>query len=56
MNAAMTAAQMNPEIQNKLKQMGADVVINTPEEFGAFIQAESNKWEKIIKEAKIKPQ
>jgi tripartite-type tricarboxylate transporter receptor subunit TctC len=29
-------------------------VINTPDEFSAFIRKEARRWEKVIKEAGIK--
>lgn len=56
LNSAVTDEQKKPEIRKRLEEMGADVVVNTPEEFGAFIKAESDKWEKIIKDAGIKPE
>ena len=43
-----------PEIQKKISEMGADVVGNTPEQFGAAMRAESAQWADIIKSANIK--
>lgn len=54
LNAAVVDVQKKPAVRAKLEKMGADVVITTPAEFGAFIQAETNQWAKIIKEAGIK--
>lgn len=34
--------------------MGADVVGSTPEQFGAFMRAESEKWGRVIREANIR--
>jgi tripartite-type tricarboxylate transporter receptor subunit TctC len=42
------------EIQKKISEMGADVVGNSPEEFGAAMRAESAQWADIIKSANIK--
>ena len=42
------------EIQRKISEMGADVVGNAPEEFGAAMRAESAQWAEIIKSANIK--
>jgi len=45
---------LNPEVRTKLSGMGADVVGNKPEEFGAFMKAETAKWAKLVKEAHIR--
>jgi tripartite-type tricarboxylate transporter receptor subunit TctC len=42
------------EFQKKIAEQGADVVGNSPEEFGAAMRAESAQWAEIIKAAKIK--
>jgi tripartite-type tricarboxylate transporter receptor subunit TctC len=42
------------EIRKRISEMGADVVGNTPEEFGAAMRAESAQWAEIIKSASIK--
>lgn len=38
-----------PEIRDKLSQQGADPVGNSPEEFAAYIRAETTKWAKVVK-------
>jgi tripartite-type tricarboxylate transporter receptor subunit TctC len=43
-------------IRNKVHDMGADVVGNSPEEFGAWMRAESAQWAEIIKSANIRPE
>jgi tripartite-type tricarboxylate transporter receptor subunit TctC len=42
------------DIRKKISEMGADVVGNAPEEFGAAMRAESAQWADIIKSANIK--
>jgi len=42
------------DVREKLADMGADVVGSTPDEFGAFMKAESAKWARLIKEAGIR--
>ena len=42
------------EFQKKVAEQGADVVGNSPEEFGAAMRAESAQWAEIIKAAGIK--
>jgi tripartite-type tricarboxylate transporter receptor subunit TctC len=42
------------EIRDKIRGMGADVVGSPPDQFAAFMRAESAKWAKIVKEANIR--
>ena len=44
----------NQEIVKRIGDLGADVVGNTPEEFGAAMRAESQQWAEIIKAVGIK--
>jgi tripartite-type tricarboxylate transporter receptor subunit TctC len=48
-------AIQHKDVGEKLAEMGADPVGSTPREFGAFMQAESTKWARVIKEANIRP-
>ena len=45
-----------PDIRDKLIAQGTDPVGSTPEEFGAFMKAESAKWGRVIKAANIRPE
>jgi hypothetical protein len=40
----------------KLNNDGAEAIAGTPEEFGAFLRAETLKWAKLAKAAGIKPE
>jgi tripartite-type tricarboxylate transporter receptor subunit TctC len=53
-HADVTRVLRDGEIQKRIAEMGADVVGNTPEEFGAAMRAESAQWADIIKSANIK--
>jgi tripartite-type tricarboxylate transporter receptor subunit TctC len=44
-----------PDIEQQVTSTGSYVAADTPEEFAAFIRAENEKWGKVIREAKIKP-
>ena len=50
------AALKLPDGLTRLANDGAEVVASTPEEFGAFIRAETAKWAKVAKAAGIKPE
>jgi tripartite-type tricarboxylate transporter receptor subunit TctC len=43
-----------PDVKQKFADLGVVAVSSTPEQFGAFIRAENDKYAKLIKEANIK--
>ena len=43
----------SPDVQAKCAQLGFDVVADKPEEFAAYIKSEVEKWNKVIKDAKV---
>ena len=44
----------DPAVADKLSGMGATAIGNRPEEFGAAMRADSEKWGRLIREAHIK--
>ncbi len=44
------------EMKEQLGKLGAEPVGSTPQQFGAFVRAESQRWGKIIKDLGIKPE
>lgn len=53
-NQAVVEILNAPETKSKLVAQGADVVANTPEQFGAFLREETEKWTQVVKQANIK--
>jgi tripartite-type tricarboxylate transporter receptor subunit TctC len=52
LNQATVATLANPTVQQRLKEIGSDLVTPermTPEYLGTFIAAEVEKWSRIIK-------
>ena len=43
-----------PDVKEKISAQGNFVIGDTPEQFAAFIRAESDKWARVVKQAKIK--
>jgi tripartite-type tricarboxylate transporter receptor subunit TctC len=43
-----------PDVRDKIEGMGADVIDSTPDQFAAFMRAETTKWAKVIKQANIR--
>jgi tripartite-type tricarboxylate transporter receptor subunit TctC len=54
LHAALTKVQNSPETQKQLSTEGASVVQMSSAEFGKFMQAEMTRWERVVKEGKIK--
>ena len=40
-----------PDVKKKINEQGAETYSETPAQFAAFIQAESVKWGKVVKES-----
>jgi tripartite-type tricarboxylate transporter receptor subunit TctC len=51
-----TAVLRMPDLVARFANDGAEVVAGTPEEFGAYIRAETEKWARVAKAAGIKPE
>jgi len=50
----IAGALADPEVKETLAKLGVDGVGNRPAEFGAYMQAESERWAGVIKEAGIR--
>lgn len=53
LHGALVAALNDPQVKNKLVELGFEIVANTPEEFTAFQASEFARWKKVIEERKI---
>jgi tripartite-type tricarboxylate transporter receptor subunit TctC len=53
MHKAVTGALAQPDVRQKFQDQGAQPRGWSPEETGRFIRAESDKWSKVIKTAKV---
>jgi tripartite-type tricarboxylate transporter receptor subunit TctC len=56
LNQATVKALRSPEVTERMKQIGFDVVAGTPEEFGKFMQQELDRWTKVVQRGGIKPE
>ncbi len=54
LNAEIVKALRNPEVQEKLKALGMQPAPSTPEQYDAFLQSESARYAKVVREAGIK--
>jgi len=53
LNAIATEAMRDPAVKEKLSVQGAEFVGDSPEHFRAFIESETAKWAKVIKESGV---
>jgi tripartite-type tricarboxylate transporter receptor subunit TctC len=42
-----------PDVSQRILEMGADVIVSTPQQFTAQIRSEVTKWSKVVKDANI---
>ena len=53
-NAAINDALSDPAIQERMRNLGVEPAPGKPEQFGAFIQSETAKWSRVIRQGNIK--
>jgi len=56
LNAAINAALKTEDVRGRLVASGVEIQGGTPEQFGAVIRNEVEKWGRIVKEAGIQPE
>ena len=52
----ITRSLRAPDMKERLTALGLTAVGSTPEEFGAYIKSETEKWAKVIKSMGIRPE
>jgi tripartite-type tricarboxylate transporter receptor subunit TctC len=50
LNAAITKVLAEPEARRLMSSAGVDVATSTPEQFGALLKSEYDRWGKVVKE------
>ena len=56
LNAEILAALRNPDIQNRLKDLGAQPAWTSPEDYQKLLESDYKKWAEVAKKAKIEAQ
>jgi tripartite-type tricarboxylate transporter receptor subunit TctC len=56
LNREINDGLANPAIRTRLTDIGTIPMVLTPDEFGAFIAAETEKWGNVVRSAGIKPE
>jgi tripartite-type tricarboxylate transporter receptor subunit TctC len=56
LHGAMVRTLRSPDVHERMNAIGFDVVAGTPEEFGAFMKAEVERWTRVVERGGIKPE
>jgi tripartite-type tricarboxylate transporter receptor subunit TctC len=56
LNSACNQALQTAEVKEKILSQGNELGGGTPEQFAALIKAESPRWGKVVRDAKIEPE
>jgi tripartite-type tricarboxylate transporter receptor subunit TctC len=54
LNREINAGLASPKMQARLAELGTAPMVQTPDAFWAYAKGETDKWEKVIQDAKIK--
>jgi len=54
MGTEVTKILQTPDMRERLGAQGAEVLVMPPDEFGAFIRKEKDRWAKVVKDANVK--
>src|SRR5450759_3023933 len=54
LNGELVKVLAVPDVKKRLLENGIDAVSDTPEQFAAYIRAETTKWASVIKDANVK--
>jgi tripartite-type tricarboxylate transporter receptor subunit TctC len=55
LNKEINAGLADPKLQGRLADVGGDVLVLSPADFGRLIAEETEKWGKVVRAANIKP-
>ncbi len=53
-NAALADVLRSPEMRDRLAQQGVDPIIDSPEEFSAYVNGELARWGKVVRDSGAK--
>ena len=56
LNNVCNKALQDPEVRDKIASQGNELGGGTPEQFAALIRAESPRWAKVVRDARIEPE
>ena len=54
LSAALNTAIISPAVAERMAQLSIEGKPNTPAEFSAFVDSETQKWGKVVRDGNIK--
>jgi tripartite-type tricarboxylate transporter receptor subunit TctC len=54
LNRQINAGLASASIRSRLAELGSTPITVSPDEFGAFVRSETEKWERVIKLSGVK--
>ena len=54
LNREVAKALDAPDARAQIESTGMDISLSTPQEFGAYIEAQMELWSRVVKDANIK--
>ena len=54
LNAELVKILHMPDVKQRLLDSGIEAISNAPEQFAAYIEAETKKWAQVVKDANVK--
>lgn len=54
LSAEVRRAMASPDLRQRFVDLGAEPMASSPEEFGAFVKSEHQRWGKLIRDAGIR--
>jgi tripartite-type tricarboxylate transporter receptor subunit TctC len=55
LNTALNDVLRDPAVKERFAQLTVQTRPNTPAEFATFVNAETEKWSKVVRDGNIKP-
>ena len=55
LNTALNEVLRDPAVRDRFAQLAVQSRPNTPAEFATFVNAETEKWGKVVRDGNIKP-
>jgi tripartite-type tricarboxylate transporter receptor subunit TctC len=56
LNAEIARALAEPDLRQRLASQGAETLAGSPDEFAAYLKAEIAKWDKVVRDAGVRPE
>ena len=55
LNAELTSIVQAPDMQKRLREMGAEPETGTPEAYARYVRDEAQKWSAVVRQAGLAP-